>query len=172
MNHYHISFWKSKAITFLRHIQIDTVFSSVSSVFLIPIFFLDMAHSDSDFESRPPTTAHQKNPDYNLPRRRVKKLARKTTKFFPRHLRILRDSEGGSSYYVSFICVSRFVFVYIVYDYSVFRVWCSVFYCYIVLCVTSLMLYCLWLICYCGKLYLEQEGEFVLKCGVCGRSVI
>ena len=62
---------------------------------------LDMAHSDSDFESPPPKIAHQQDPDSNRSSRRVKKLAHKTSKFVPRGLRLRTHGEGGTSYYVS-----------------------------------------------------------------------
>ena len=80
-----------------------------------------MGESDSDFEC-PPTTGVQQKQDFNVRKRRVKKCARKITKFVPRHLRFLRRGEGGTSYEVSFEYVSLFVSVYIVYGYSVFRV--------------------------------------------------
>ena len=64
---------------------------------------LDMAHSDSDFESPPPKTAHQQDPNSNRPSRRVKKLAHKTSKFVPRDFRFHTYGEGGTSYYVSYL---------------------------------------------------------------------
>ena len=80
-----------------------------------------MAQSDSDFECPPPTGVQQKQASI-VRKGRVKKCARKNTKFVPQHLRFLRRGEGGTDFDVSFEYVSLFALVYIVYGYSVFRV--------------------------------------------------